>query len=359
MFVTLRIRYRRPESVIGRHNVTELLLSRSGSVKVHEYCDTDVHDGFVEPPEDSEFTDELEDLFLSFDSAGKKMGRDYSSRPCEGDVTFSILATDENGKTTETVGNSNIPPFLEKMQRLAESTRTSLVFEPMKEKIRPYSAGQLNDLLSSGLISHSKFDEMIAQVNERKRHAEEVASHLENGDYADVAEPKAIVSDLREGLITEKAFNSFVWHKREIGTDGKNRSVISFKLKISVWGLKFAGKYDTFEYNMESDDKALSERCYCIHGTLFEGCGNYRAPDAPRYIPMTDAKRDRVFGFIQTSFDKGLLEKDYRGLAYDCGFFDLYVRFSDRDSIHTKGTSDYPDFIRYLMTILNLDRFLD
>ena len=90
-------------------------------------------------------------------------------------------------------------------------------------------------------------------------------------------------------------------------------------------------------------------RLYCFRGTLFEGCGNVKAPDDATYISMPEPRRERAFQYLNELRHMGILNKDYRDSPFSSVFFDLYTRYEDAPMMHTKGTAEYPYFIKLLM----------
>ena len=51
----------------------------------------------------------------------------------------------------------------------------------------------------------------------------------------------------------------------------------------------------------------------------------------------------------------GLLGGNYRDSPFSSVFFDLYTRYEESPMIHTKGTAEYPYFIKMLMFLIGAD----
>ena len=115
------------------------------------------------------------------------------------------------------------------------------------------------------------------------------------------------------------------------------------------------GRYDLCEYSCKADSNEMTKRLYCFRGTLFEGCGNVKAPDDATYIELSEERHRYAFQYLNELRYMGVLGKDYRESPFSSFFFDLYTRYEDIPMMHTKGTADYPYFIKMLMFIIGAD----
>ena len=209
-------------------------------------------------------------------------------------------------------------------------------------------------MLNEGRISSDVYHSLIDKLQDVEDRRTTVDDLLESRRYISERSRSDIIKDHSLGLISDDQYNMFVWYCRNIpSVEHKENTMISVKLKLSVWGLRIGGRFDTFEFLVDKDDMQMTDRSYCVHGTLFEGCGNYKAPDAAKYTDFTKERTDMIFDYLQQLEDLDILGKNFSEPRYDCGFFDLYVRYEDRDSVHTKGTTEYPYFIKYLMYLMD------
>ena len=212
----------------------------------------------------------------------------------------------------------------------------------------------LNALLKKGTISQSVYDENLTKVKEFEERKRVVADLIENRRYAIERKSEDIIMDRRFRIIDDDFYNMCVWYRRTVpDKEPKENTMVSLKLKLSVWGLRIGGRFDTFEFVVDREDRQMTDRSYCVHGTLFEGCGNYKAPDAARYTQFSEERTENIFSYLGKLDEMGMLGKNYSEARYDCGFFDLYIRYDDKDSVHTKGTTEYPYFIKYLMYLMD------
>ena len=212
----------------------------------------------------------------------------------------------------------------------------------------------LDALLKKGTISQSVYDENLTKVKELEERKRIVADLIENRRYAIERMPEDIIMDRKLRIIDDDFYNMCVWYRRTVpDKETKENTMVSLKLKLSVWGLRIGGRFDTFEFIVDRDDRQMTDRSYCVHGTLFEGCGNYKAPDAARYTQFSEERTENIFSYLGKLDEMDMLGKNYSEARYDCGFFDLYIRYDDKDSVHTKGTTEYPYFIKYLMYLMD------
>lgn len=219
------------------------------------------------------------------------------------------------------------------------------------QRIR-YTKEQLDDALTKGIISKDTYDSNIdaaISFDERRSTLERMMS---DGDYVFDRSMDDLKTDLGFGLIDDRTYDAIAFLKN-MGYKHPKNDIISVKLRFNLMGLKDGGRYDTFEYILDPDDHQISERRYCIHGTLFEGCGNYKAPDSAHITGISKDRSDRIINFISQLCDDGSLEKDYTSAeGFDSIFFDLYVR-TENGTIHTKGTERFPPFLDSLILMFN------
>ena len=215
-----------------------------------------------------------------------------------------------------------------------------------------YTAEQLDEALKNGTISEEIYNANIESARSFSERMSLVGSMLNDGTYIFSRSPSDLKEDLELRLIDQNVFDSASWLSAIDMSDNKE-NIISVKLRFSLMGLKVGGRFDTFEYILDTEDSQISDRRYCVHGTLFEGCGNYRAPDSADTRTVPTEVRDHIVNLVSYLMKNGSLKKDYVGAeGFDCTFFDLYVR-TENGSIHTKGTDTYPMFLRCIMLMMN------
>ena len=214
---------------------------------------------------------------------------------------------------------------------------------------------KLREMLDKGLISKETFDAALEESREAFQRKEVVDRMLADGSYPFERSDSDIEEDHRRRLIDDALHDMFVWYRTNRPNDVKMGDEKSFKLKLSTAGLRIMGRYDLCEYSMKRDSTELSKRLYCFTGTLFEGCGNVKAPDDAIYIELTEKKRDYAFLYLSELKAMGLLGGNYRDSPFSSVFFDLYTRYEESPMIHTKGTAEYPYFIKMLMFLIGAD----
>ena len=213
----------------------------------------------------------------------------------------------------------------------------------------------LREMLDKGMISKERYESALEESREAYRRKEVVDSMIADGSYPFERSDSDIEEDHRRRLIDDRMYETFIWYRRNRPKDVPVGTEKSFKLKLSTAGLRIMGRYDLCEYSMKRDSEELTKRLYCFTGTLFEGCGNVKAPDDATYIPMSADRRERAFRFLSELRAMGLLGGNYRDSPFSSVFFDLYTRYEDSPMIHTKGTAEYPHFIKMLMFIIGAD----
>ncbi len=313
----------------GAHN-TIIFTIDGGTAMMRKFCDSDIIDEFTEPPveTESEFNTD------SFEFLKKKMKR------TDGD-DYEITV----GKNTVKGNYDDLPDYLMEFQKMCGIT--PIIYADCVNQCR-FSKSGLKNAFDKKIISSECYKEHVRIINESENRMKDAESMLNDRSYPFKRTPGDMISDLNDGMITDDQFNTFVRFRRYGGIS--DPKITRVKLKLSLWGQRLMGRYDTCEYIL--DDAELSERRYSVHGTLFEGCGNYKAPESAIITELEPLLIKNIFSFIQFLSEKGTLEKDYCVPGIDCSFFDLYVRFNDGHSIHTKGTTEYPWFIKFIMYMI-------
>ena len=214
---------------------------------------------------------------------------------------------------------------------------------------------KLREMLDKGYISRETFESTLEESKEAFQRKDTVDGLIADGSYPFERSDLDIEEDHRRRLIDDDFYNMCVWYHANRIKDVPMGDEKSFKLKLSTAGLRIMGRYDLCEYSMKRDSTELSKRLYCFTGTLFEGCGNVKAPDDAMYSELSEKRRDYAFRFLSELKAMGLLGGNYRDSPFSSVFFDLYTRYEDSPMIHTKGTAEYPYFIKMLMFIIGAD----
>lgn len=214
---------------------------------------------------------------------------------------------------------------------------------------------KLKEMLDRGMISREVYDSALEESREAFQRKGYVDRLLEEGSYPFERSIEDIREDHRRRLIEDKFFDIFIWYADNRPQHCTQDQLKSFKLKLSTAGLRIMGRYDLCEYSMRKDSNEMTKRLYCFTGTLFEGCGNVKAPDDAIYIELSEKRRDNTFRFLSELRSMGILGGNYRDSPFSSVFFDLYTRYEDSPMIHTKGTAEYPYFIKMLMFIIGAD----
>ncbi len=237
-----------------------------------------------------------------------------------------------------------LPDYLFEFQNMIDC---DFGFKPQSEKMKfeNISEKKLKELLSNGIIDEKKFNEIIESIEKKK----EISNKIKDKTYPFSRSPKEMAEDCDSGNLSRELFDCFVWCIRNVKSEKGN--VVRIKLRLSLWGQRLLGRYDTCEYVVQNNE--VSERKYSVHGTLFEGCGNYKAPESANIHDIGKNTSDRLFSFVQGLKNNGVLEKDYSIPSVDCSYFDLYVKYEDGTQTHTKGTSEYPAFIKFIMYLID------
>ena len=337
----IRIRKHLNDALPGKNDTLDIILSEGSVTTV--WSASGAIDGFTEPEQRTVTEMDIGERIRSINVPDIDQGKDSSIY----EISF-VNGTDEMIVDTDRLPDDiqslldSLDPYLIGLERQSEAN------------VNITDADALKSLLDKGIISKDTYDDNIARsfaYEERKALVEKM---VDDKSYVLNREDKDIVEDHRLGLIDDDMYSMSVWYRRNVPDDAiANNTMISVKLKLSVWGLRIGGRFDTFEFIVDRDDCQMTDRSYCVHGTLFEGCGNYKAPDAARYTDFTKERTEAIFDYLGRLEKMGILGKNFSEPRYDCGFFDLYIRYEGRDSVHTKGTTEYPYFIKYLMYLMD------
>ena len=214
---------------------------------------------------------------------------------------------------------------------------------------------KLREMLDKGYISEDVYRSALAESKEAFERKETVDRMVEDRSYPFERCREDIIEDHSRRLIDDEQFEMFVWYdenRPSVSNDGTEKS---FKLKLSCEGLRIMGRYDLCEYSCRKDSNEMTKRLYCFRGTLFEGCGNVKAPDDATPIHLSEDRHERVFRYLDELKRMDILGKDYRDSPFSSFFFDLYTRYEDSPMIHTKGTAEYPVFIKMLMYLIGAE----
>ena len=214
---------------------------------------------------------------------------------------------------------------------------------------------KLREMLDKGYITEDVFRSALAESKEASERKELVDRMVEDRSYPFHRSKEDIIEDHKRRLIDDDQFEMFTWYNenRPSGTNGGTEK--SFKLKLSCEGLRIMGRYDLCEYSCKKDSNEMTKRLYCFRGTLFEGCGNVKAPDDAFITELSEERHANVFRYLNEIRQMGLLGGNYRVSPFSEYFFDLYTRYDDSPMIHTKGTAEYPNFIKMLMYLIGAE----
>ena len=214
---------------------------------------------------------------------------------------------------------------------------------------------KLREMLDRGYITEDVFRTALAESREASERKELVDRMVDDRTYPFERSDSDIEEDHRRRLIDDSTYAMFVWYRGNRPEKCSSGTEKSFKLKLSCEGLRIMGRYDLCEYSCRKDSNEMTKRLYCFRGTLFEGCGNVKAPDDATLIELSQDRHGRVFQYLSELREMGILGRDYRDSPFSSFFFDLYTRYEDSPMVHTKGTADYPDFIKMLMYLIGAE----
>ena len=216
-----------------------------------------------------------------------------------------------------------------------------------------YDPEVLRRSFESGAISEETYRSLLSASKDHQARKDECQHLLSSGRYPFERSLEDMGRDLELSLIDGSQYSMFSWYAENRIQMDREGTETSFKLKLSTWGLKIMGRYDLCEYSMNRDENFYTKRFYCVNGTLFEGCGNFKAPDDAFRHEITEERSILLFRFLSELKAMGILGGNYRESPFNCDFYDLYTRYSDGPMLHTKGTSEYPAFIRMILYLLD------
>ena len=328
---TIEIREHLKDVTLGRNDTVSIRFDAKSVTTV--WSTSGIQDEFTEPESRTVIKMDISDRLHSLN------GSDLTCEPVAHEAAYEVIIDGES-VCTDVLPDAlrafldSFDPYLIGLER--DSERAHVIMD----------TSSLDALLRKGVISQDTYDKNISSIREMEERRSLVTQLLEERRYMSERSRADIVKDYRLGLLTEDEYGMS-------SSDPKENTMVSAKLKLSVWGLRIGGRFDTFEFIVDRDDCMMTDRSYCVHGTLFEGCGNYKAPDTARYTEFTKERTESIFQYLGELDEMGILGKNYSEPRYDCGFFDLYIRYEYRDSVHTKGTTEYPYFIKYLMYLMD------
>ena len=337
----IRIRKHLNDALPGKNDMLDIILYEGSVTTV--WSTSGIIDGFTEPEHRTVTEMDIGESIRSIDVPDIDKEKDGSVY----EISF-IDGIDETNVRTDRLPDD--------MQSLLDSLDPYVIgLEGQSESnVNISDADTLKALLEKGIISKETYDDNIARSIAYEERRALVERMVEDRTYVIERDDGDIVEDHRLRLIDDDMYSMSVWYRRNVPDEGiEDNTMLSVKLKLSVWGLRIGGRFDTFEFIVDRDDCQMTDRSYCVHGTLFEGCGNYKAPDAARYTDFTKERTEAIFDYLGRLEKMEILGKNFSEPRYDCGFFDLYIRYEDRDSVHTKGTTEYPYFIKYLMYLMD------
>ena len=313
----------------GALDSIRFIIRSDGSVEIIRFCDSDYDDVFVEEPVRHQFV--IDDVSPIFDSI------------CDEGIACTV--TTEDGLREP----RSIPADI------LESLKDEYVPDTGRFSVQNVSPDVLSKMLSDGIIDREKYDSMMKDHESFTSRKEEVSSLISDVTYPFVREDTDILQDHKLRLISDEQYNMFVWYRRNRIEKCPSGTEKSFKLKLSCEGLRIMGRYDLCEYSCKADSNEMTKRLYCFRGTLFEGCGNVKAPDDATYIELSEQRHRYAFRYLSELRHMGILGQNCRESPFSSFFFDLYVRYDDSPMSHTKGTADFPYFIKMLMFIIGAE----
>ena len=236
---------------------------------------------------------------------------------------------------------------------MQSSESTSNESERLSNRMIPED--KLKEMLDKGFITEERYQSALEESREAFQRKGIVDSMIDDRSYPFERSVEDIEEDHRRRLIDDPFYEMVVWYRNIRPSDVPDGTEKSFKLKLSCEGLRIMGRYDLCEYSCKADSREMTKRLYCFRGTLFEGCGNVKAPDDATYIELSEQGHRYAFKYLNELRHMGILDKDYRDSPFSSYFFDLYTRYEDVPMMHTKGTADFPHFIRLLMFIIGAE----
>ena len=214
---------------------------------------------------------------------------------------------------------------------------------------------KLQEMLDKGFITRERYESALKESKEASLRKGIVDSMMGDRSYPFERSDADIEEDHRCRFIDDEFYEMVTWYRKNVPADLPEGTEKSFKLKLSCEGLRIMGRYDLCEYSCKADSREITKRLYCFRGTLFEGCGNVKAPDDATYIELSEKSHGYAFRYLNELRHMGILNKDYRESPFSSFFFDLYTRYDDIPMMHTKGTADFPYFVKLLMFIIGAE----
>lgn len=317
----------------GSLDSVRLDIDADGKIHALRFCDSPLDDVFVEASEELFFN--VPDVSMIFNSIK------------EGDAEGMISCTVRYADGTE--DKASIDPTIILRIRDENIIEKGLVIP------QHIDADVLREMFEKGLISKERYDSALSESCRLESRRKDVERMLSDASYPFVRTDDDMIEDHRLRLIDDRTYSMFVWYSRNRPHHDVPSTEKSLKLKLSTAGLRIMGRYDLCEYSLMRDSRELSKRLYCFTGTLFEGCGNVKAPDDAFYTELSEERHRNAFRYLAELRSMDLLGGNYRDSPFSSVFFDLYTRYDDAPMIHTKGTAEYPYFIRMLMFIIGAD----
>jgi len=314
---------------IGALDSIGFTIRSNGCVDIVRFCDTDYDDVFVEEPVRYHFV--IDNVSSIFDSV------------CDKGVQCTVVTED----------GLREPRFIP--EDVLMSLKDEYAPDTGSFSLQNVSPDILSKMLSDGIIGREKYDSMMGDHESFISRKDEVSRLISDATYPFVRDDIEIIQDHKLRLISDEQYNMFVWYRRNRIENCPSGTEKSFKLKLSCEGLRIMGRYDLCEYSCKADSNEMTKRLYCFRGTLFEGCGNVKAPDDATYIELSEQRHRNAFRYLSELKHMGILGLNCRESPFSSYFFDLYVRYEDSPMSHTKGTADFPDFIKMLMFIIGAE----
>ena len=301
----------------------------NGCIDIVRFCDSDIDDVFVEEP--VRYDVKIEDVSPIFDAI------------CDEGIVCTVVTED----------GLREPRYIP--AEILESLKDEYVPDVSSFSMQNVSPDVLSKMLSDGIIDREKYDSMMEDHESFISRKDDVSRLINDATYPFVREDTDILQDHKLRLISDEQYNMFVWYRRNRVENCTSGTEKSFKLKLSCEGLRIMGRYDLCEYSCKADSNEMTKRLYCFRGTLFEGCGNVKAPDDATYIELSEQRHRYAFRYLSELRHMGILGQNCRESPFSSFFFDLYVRYEDAPMSHTKGTADFPNFIKMLMFIIGAE----
>ena len=311
----------------GDFDSVRLRINDDGLVDVIRFC-SEPEDAFTEAPAEFHY-------FMDVD--------DYFDALC--DEGYDCKVTTDEGKIID----CHMP------EKILEGLRNDVVPESGNIGIQVVPKDVLKRMFDESIINQSRYHQGLKDYFEYVVRKADVEVLMADGSYPFVRSDEDIFRDHRFRLITDEDYGMFVWYRRNRVKNCPSGTDRSFKLKLSCEGMRIIGRYDLCEYSCKADSTEMTKRLYCFRGTLFEGCGNVKAPDDATYIELSESRHRYAFQYLNELRHMDVLGKNYRDSPFSSFFFDLYTRYEDVPMMHTKGTADYPYFIKMLMFIIGAE----